>query len=104
MSLILQYDRAIEDYNKAIALDQNRAMAYNNRGRVYYYKGQYERAIEDYNKAIVLDPNYADAYNKRGLAYEKLENKSMAISDFQKVCDLGLESGCENLQRVLRQR
>ena len=51
-----------------------------------------------------LNPNDAAAYSNRGLAYERLGNKSMAISDFKKVCDLGLEVGCENLQRVLRQR
>ena len=80
-------------------------MAYSNRGLDYYdNKGQYDKAIEDYNRAIALDPNYASAYFNRGLAYEMLGNKSMAISDYRKACDLGFEDGCENLQRVLRQK
>jgi tetratricopeptide (TPR) repeat protein len=55
-----EYDKAIEAYTSAIALDTNNAVAYHNRGLAYYYdKGQYDRAIEDYNKAIALDPDYA---------------------------------------------
>lgn len=42
---------AIEDYNKAIALDPNDAKAYNNRGNAYKNKKQYGRAISDLQKA-----------------------------------------------------
>ena len=56
------YDRAIDDYNKAIKRNPN-ADAYYNRGIVYGDKGDYDRAIDDYNKVIELNPNYADAYN-----------------------------------------
>src|SRR3989338_6791372 len=54
-----EHDSAIEAYTKAIALDPNDALAYNNRGAAYANKGQYDRAIEDYNKAIALNPNDA---------------------------------------------
>ena len=47
-----QYQRAIEDYNEAIRLKPDYAMAYSNRGIAYSKLGQYQRAIEDYNKAI----------------------------------------------------
>jgi len=85
-----QYDRAIENFNKAIALDQNYALAYNNRGVAYDKKGQHDRAIEDYNKAIALDPNFAQAYTSRGLLYlVKLGNKEKGCSDWKKACELG---------------
>jgi len=99
-----QYDRAIEDFNKALALEPNYADAYYSRGVAYDNKGQYARAIEDYNKALALEPNYAKAYNNRGLVYEMKGNFDKAISDFKKACDLGNEKGCENLQRLLRQK
>ena len=99
-----QYDRAIEDYNKAIALDPNYADAYYNRGVAYAKKGQYDRAIEDYNKAIALDPNYAKAYTNRGITYYKLGNMGRAISDFQKGCDMGDENGCKALQMALESK
>ncbi|MBI3583882.1 MAG: tetratricopeptide repeat protein [Nitrospinae bacterium] len=47
-----EYDKTIEAYTSAIALDPNYAYAYGNRGIAYSNKGQYDRAIEDYNKAI----------------------------------------------------
>ena len=97
-----QHDRAIEDLNKAITLNPNLAEAYFTRGFVYADKGQHNRAIEDYNKAIALDPNDADAYSNRGDAYALSENMGRAISDLQKACDMGNESGCKALQKVLR--
>ncbi len=99
-----EYDKAIEDYNRAIALEKNYAQAYNNRGITYGRKGQYDRAIEDYNRAIALNQNYADAYNYRGFAYYRKGIIEGAISDFQKACDLGLEAGCKNLKKDLKNR
>ncbi len=99
-----QYDNAIEDFNKVIALDPNDAKAYYNRGSAYSSKGQHDMAIEDCNRAIVINPNDAGAYNNRGIAYEMKGNIDKAIEDFKKACDLGNEKGCENLQKILRQR
>src|SRR3989338_2224971 len=79
-----EYDREIEDYNKAIALDPNYAQAYSNRGVAYYNKRQYDRAIEDYNKAIALDLNYAFVYNTRGVAYYNKRQYDRGIEDLNK--------------------
>ena len=62
-------ERAIEDYDKALALEPNYAPAYSNRGSSYHEKGDLDRAIEDYNKALALQPDYASAYADRGTAY-----------------------------------
>ena len=87
-SLNKDYDKAIEAYTKAIALDPNYADAYNNRGVAYWDKGQYDRAIEDYNKAITLDPKDAAAYNNRGVAYNDKGQHDRAIEDFNKAIAL----------------
>ena len=91
-----QYERAIEDYNKAIELNPNFANAYKCHGDAYYLLEQYERAIEDYNKAIEdynkaieLNPNFADAYKWRGDAYYLLEQYERAIEDLSKAIELG---------------
>jgi tetratricopeptide (TPR) repeat protein len=91
---------AMEDYNKAIQLNPNDAVAYNNRGNAYHAQGQYDRAIEDYNKAIQLNPNYAQAYAFRGAAYVGKGQYDRAISDFQKACDMGHAGGCKVLQMI----
>ena len=84
-----EYDKAIEAFTSAIALDPNDAVAYNNRGVVYGRdKGQYDRAIEDYNKAIQLDPNLASAYNSRGYAYNNKGQHDRAIEDYNKAIQL----------------
>lgn len=56
-----EYDKAIDDYNKAIALRPNDANAYYNRGDAYSAKGEHDKAIEDYTKAIEL---YSDVILK----------------------------------------
>jgi tetratricopeptide (TPR) repeat protein len=82
------YDRAIEDYTKAIALKPDYAATYNNRGVTYSNKGEYDKAIEDYNKAIELKPDYAYAYNSRGIVYGVKGDYDKAIEDFTKAIEL----------------
>ncbi len=57
-----QFDKAIEDFNEAIALDPQYAKAYYNRGSVFDEMGQFDKAIADYKIAIALDPLYYEAY------------------------------------------
>ena len=45
---------AIEDFNRAIALNPNYADAYNNRGFVYIEKGNMTKAATDFQKACDL--------------------------------------------------
>jgi len=54
-----RYGEAIEEYNKAIELNPNYAIAYAERGQAYFELGQYDLAIPDLAKAIELDPNLA---------------------------------------------
>ena len=79
-----KYDKAIEAYTSAIALDPNYAYAYSNRGGAYYEQGQYDKAIEDCNKAIALDPKNANAYNNRGIVYAGKGQYDRAIEDYNK--------------------
>ncbi len=66
------YVGAIDDYNKAIELYPNYAIAYYNRGGAKYDLQDYAGAIEDYNKAIELDPKCKHFYYFRGLAKKHL--------------------------------
>ena len=86
-----QYERAIKDFDKAIALKSDYIEAYFNRGVNYVELGQYERAIKDFDKAIKLKPDYASAYNNRGVSYNGLELYEHAIADYDKAIELDPE-------------
>src|SRR3989338_4019577 len=74
-----QYDRAIENFNKALALDPNYTHAYYNLGAAYGNKGQHDMVIESFNKAIALNPNDALAYYNLGTAYNNKGQHDRAI-------------------------
>jgi hypothetical protein len=82
-----QRDRAITDFEKAIALDPANYFSYNNIGMIYGKDGQYLRSIEYFSKAIAINPQHADSYCNLGLSYfyaghhdRALENYTTAIS------------------------
>jgi tetratricopeptide (TPR) repeat protein len=98
-----EYDRAIADLNKAIELTPRNAVAYLARGLALAFKSQFNRALEDISRSIELNPKVPAAYNLRGMVYSQMGNPR-AIADFQKACDMGLEEGCSNWQRSLKNR
>ena len=82
------FDLAIQDYDKAIALKPDHAKAYYNRGVAYGAKGDYDHAIQDYDKAIALKPDHAEAYNNRGVAYWEKGDHDHAIQDYDEAIAL----------------
>ena len=80
---------ALQDYNKAIELNPNFAMAYNNRGNLRKDMNDKEGALQDYNKAIELNPNDADVYNNRADFYLKMNDLDKALADVNHSIDLG---------------
>lgn len=82
------YTKAIEYYNKAIALDPKNQYAYSIRGHAHEELKDYTKTIEDYNKAIELAPNDTGNLMDRGKVYYELKNYSRAIEDFSKATEL----------------
>ncbi len=87
-----QFDQAVSDYNRAIALKPNLAMAYEARGNSYYKMRQFDWAITDYSRAIALTPNNSETYGNRGNAYLALSRLDKAIADYQKALKLDPEN------------
>ena len=85
------YDKAVEHYTEAVTLNPELAETYNNRGNVYYNKGEFGRAIQDYNRTIDLNPRLTQAYNNRGNAYHKEGKLDFAIRDFNAAITLNPE-------------
>jgi TonB family protein len=81
-------NEVIAQYTKAIELNPNNAVAYNNRGYIKEQLKNYQGAIEDYNKTIALDPKNAFAYNNRGYSKHLLGNDKEAIEDYNMSIEL----------------
>jgi tetratricopeptide (TPR) repeat protein len=82
------FDGAIADYTKAIALGATDPATYYNRGRAKEANNDFDGAIADYDKVIELDPNNADAYNDRGFAKEANGDLNGAAADLNKAAEL----------------
>jgi len=83
-----QMDAGIDEYNKALEINPNLAMAYRFRGFAYARKRLYDKAITDYTKALEINPRLTSAYYNRGLAYQINGQYEKAISDFNKAIEL----------------
>ena len=75
------YQKALESYDKAIAIKPDYHQAWYNRGISLYELKRYQEAIESYHKAIVLKPDYDWAWHKRGVSLESLERLLKKINE-----------------------
>jgi tetratricopeptide (TPR) repeat protein/S1-C subfamily serine protease len=71
---------AISDYDIAIIIDPQQAIAYSNRGLVKYDLGDKKGAISDLDRAIEIDPKFIFYFN-RGVIKDYSGDKKGAISD-----------------------
>jgi tetratricopeptide (TPR) repeat protein len=83
-----QYDRALADFAKAIAIDPSFGAPYSARGEVYYRQKDLDRAIAEYDMANAVDPKYPDAYAKRAIIYADRREYDRAISEWTKAIEL----------------
>ena len=75
-------------FDHAVKVTKENDVAYNNRGTIYYEKGEYDMAIADFNKAIEINPRYIEAYYNRGKAYNAKKQYESAISDYSKAIEI----------------
>ncbi len=83
-----QRDRAIADYELAIALDPRFYLAYNNRGVLYGEDGLYRISIEYFLKSISINPRHAESYCNLGLSYFYMNQYDRALENYNKAIEL----------------
>ncbi len=96
-----QYDKAIADYDMAVAIAPRDPDVYYGRGLVYFETRQFGKAIVDYDIAVTLSQEGGEGvfglesiFLDRGLAYLQIGERRLALEDFKKSCDLGNAVGC----------
>ena len=62
-------------------MDARNALAFYNRGLVYWDRREFDRALADFEQAIRINPGYAPTYYSRGLAYLARRDYDRAIQD-----------------------
>lgn len=77
-------DTAIKYYQKAIILDPDYAIPYNDLGVAYEAKGWIDRAERIYLKALEIDPDYADVYSNLALLREGKDDIDSAVFYWKK--------------------
>jgi tetratricopeptide (TPR) repeat protein len=82
-------DKALENYNTAIALAPEDSDYYYYRGVFYEdYKQDYAKALEDYDKSIKLNPTDPYLYFQRAILYQnKLNQPDKALENYLKVAE-----------------
>jgi tetratricopeptide (TPR) repeat protein len=82
------YDKAIEYYSLAIAMDPNYSEYYNDRGAAFLQMGLLEEALADYLKAIELSPPYYEVFTNLGQCYRRMGAMADAIEAYTRALDL----------------
>src|SRR6266478_322176 len=66
---VRQFDRAVESFQKAIALKPDYAAAYNDLGISYAALGRHSEAVGSLREAVKIQSDFAVAHNNLGCEY-----------------------------------
>ncbi len=82
------YEKAIEPYLKAIAIDGTKTQAYNNIGVAYKECGENEKALENYNSVLSINPNDPAVHNNIGNLLRNMGETEKAIERLEKSIEI----------------
>ena len=82
------YEKAVDEYTLALALDSSNAQAYAGQGRAFQRLRRLDEAENSYLKAIAAQPDYDLAYLRLGTLYMSSGRFEDAVAQYQKVIRL----------------
>lgn len=84
-----QYDLALSDYDAAIDLDPNFAIALNNRAWTQYKLGRHREGIADVERALRLTPTSSHAFDTRAHLRHAMGRPAGALADYERAIGFG---------------
>ena len=81
-------NEALRIFTEMIGKFPKNKNGWNNRGYMYFLRGEDAKAIADYTKAIEIDPEDISLYLNRSDAYTSSGNYNAALTDLSKVIEL----------------
>ncbi|GBU26804.1 hypothetical protein R84B8_00318 [Treponema sp. R8-4-B8] len=82
------YDKAMENFNRALQVKPDYAEAFNGRGEIYFSVSQYSEAEKEFSAAIKINPKYERAFFNRGKIYQIYGDYDRGIADYRKAIEL----------------
>jgi len=82
------YQEAIENLKKAIALKSDLGGAYGVLGYCYFMLGQYDLIVKEFEKNLQSRPDFADAYYRLGCAHNRMSSYEKAIENLKEAIRL----------------
>ena len=86
------YEKAIQTFKKALAVDKEFAFACDNIGLCYRKLNDFDKAIEYYEKSLKIDPNGMMPLQNIGVAYSYKKEYKKAIKAYEKLAKLDEEN------------
>ncbi|MCA9407155.1 MAG: tetratricopeptide repeat protein [Candidatus Omnitrophica bacterium] len=83
-----ELDRAQITLAKALQINPNFELAYNDRGNIFLKLGLLKEAIGDFDKAIAIDPHLHQAYNNRAICYQRQKMYDHALQDYNQAIQI----------------
>jgi tetratricopeptide (TPR) repeat protein len=80
-----QFDTAIKNYKKSLAIKPDYAEAHNNLAGTLQELGQLDDAVKSYEQALAIKPDYAEAFNNLGITLKELGQLDTAVNSYKKV-------------------
>jgi tetratricopeptide (TPR) repeat protein len=82
------YQKAVEEYSRAVQIASTNATAFTSLGRSYLHLSDFNEAISNFDKALKINPNLARTYYLRALAYSSQNKTDNALADMDKAINL----------------
>ena len=91
LSLKGQFERSIDDYDQALKIEPNFAVALNNRAWAYHRWGKGPKGLVDVEKSLALSPMSEHTWDTRAHIRQSMGNHAAAFADYEQAANIGGE-------------